>query len=147
MRISPPSSIWAIPWVTAFSTSGWRRSGGTGHARAASSATTAWESRSPKRTFSIDEELLGEVQLLGEGDRLARAHGEAPAQEVGEAHAELPRLLGPRRDEGVDRVQAVEEEVRVDLRAQGPQLRLARGDLELEGAPLGLLRGADGQSR
>ncbi len=53
MRISPPSSIWAIPWVTAFSTRGWRRSGGTTQARAASSATTAWERRSPKRTFSM----------------------------------------------------------------------------------------------
>jgi hypothetical protein len=90
------------------------------------------------------EELLREVELLGEGDRLARAHGEAPPQEVGETHREPPRLLRLRRDERVDRVEAVEEEVGVDLGAQRAELGLARRDLELERPPLGLARRLEG---
>ena len=54
IRIWPPSSRSAMPWVTAFSTSGCSRRGGTTHERASSSATITCERRSPKRTFSIE---------------------------------------------------------------------------------------------
>src|SRR6185369_13006032 len=62
-----------------------------------------------------------------------------------EEDAHLPRLLGAAADEGVDRVQAVEEEVGMDLGAQGAQLGLARQDLEAQGLRLRAPRVLQGQ--
>ena len=140
----PPSSIWAMPWVTAFSTRGWRtqrRDGAGPHPLVRLDLVLE---PVPEPHLLDGEEVLGEVQLLAERDLLARAQGQAAAQEVREKDAEAPGLVRLRRDQGVDRVEAVEEEVGVDLGPQRPQLRLPRGDLELEGAPLGLLRGLEG---
>ena len=64
----------------------------------------------------------------------------AAAEEVGQPQAHAPRAGRIGRGQGADRLEAVEEEVRVDLRAQGLELRLARQDLEAELARLGAAR-------
>ncbi len=111
------------------------------HARASSSARVVCDSRSPKRTFSIESSCSASASSCESGIASRGPSVRLRAQEVAEPHAELARLLGPGRDQRVDRVEAVEQEVRVDLRAQRAQLRLARGDLGLQRAPLGALRG------
>ena len=86
------------------------------------------------------QEVLGEGQLFREGHTLARAQSQAAPQKVREEDAHPARFLGPAADERVDGVQAVEQEVGVDLGAQGAQLRLARQDLETQGLGLGPAR-------
>ena len=136
-----------MPWVTAFSTSGWSSRGGTAQARAASSRRVSKVRREPNRTFSMARRLLGERQLLAERDAVARAHGEAAPQEVGEHDAGAARRLGLAPDERDDRVQAVEEEVGVELGAQRLQLGLARRDLELEALGLRPARALEGDEQ
>ena len=72
--------------------------------------------------------------------RSPAAEREALAKEVGEqqAHPARPRRID--RRQRADRVQAVEQEVRIDLRAQRSQLRLARQHLHLQPPALGLAR-------
>jgi hypothetical protein len=70
----------------------------------------------------------GHAGLLSEGKRLA--------EELREQDAHLPGAQGVDGHERADRVQAVEEEVRMDLRAQGAQLRLAGQDRQLHGVLL-----------
>jgi hypothetical protein len=79
------------------------------------------------------EEVRGQGELLRERDAIPRAQGEAAPQELAEQDAHLPRFLRAAADEGIDRVQAVEEEMGMDLGAQGAQLGLAREDLEAQG--------------
>src|SRR6266481_240593 len=52
-RIIPPSSIEAIPWLTAFSSNGCSSSAGIMQRFASSSIFSSMRSRAPKRTFSI----------------------------------------------------------------------------------------------
>jgi len=117
-----------MPWVTAFSTSGWSRSGGTTQPRASSSARVACVRRSPKRTFSIDSSCSASASSCASGI----ASRDPTVRLARRKSASL----------GVYRVEAVEQEVRMDLGAQRAQLGLARGDLGLERARLGHLRGA-----
>jgi hypothetical protein len=64
-------------------------------------------------------------ELLGERDELARARERPPAV-VGEGEDQLSRTLGIGADEARDRVQAVEQEVRLDLGLECLQLRGCR---------------------
>src|SRR6266481_4460249 len=52
-RIIPPSSIEAIPWLTAFSSNGCNSSAGIMQRLASSSICSSMRKRAPKRTFSI----------------------------------------------------------------------------------------------
>ena len=129
-----------MPCVTAFSTSGCSSSGGTRQAPASAPASIARRSRSPKRTRSISRKRAARLSSRAERDprlrRRARGSraGSRPAART--CAARRPRRDGQR----ADRVQAVEQEVRIDLGAQRPQLRLAREHLHLERTPLDLAR-------
>ncbi len=132
-----------MPWRTAFSTSGWSSSGGS------SSSSIPGLDRDVDREAGAEADLLdrqvafGEAQLLPQGDGAERALAQALAQELGEvaAHpAGFGRLGG---DQGADRVEAVEEEVRVELGLQGAQLRFLGEEPQLEGAAFGLLGGEE----
>ena len=95
------------------------------------------ESQAGPEPYLLDgEEVRGQGELFGERHAIARPQGQAAPQELAEEDAHLPRLLRAAADEGVDRVEAVEEEMGMDLGAQGAQLRLAREDLEAEGLRL-----------
>ena len=76
----------------------------------------------------------------GQRDPIARAERERLAQEVGEQQAHPPRRRGIGRRQRADRLQAVEQEMRIDLRAQRAQLGFPRQHLQLEAAPLGVAR-------
>src|SRR6185295_14556660 len=81
----------------------------------------------------LDREIaIDQCELVVERDGLARAELERLAQEVAQAFAHAPRTLRVRADERVDRVERVEQEVRIELRAHGTQLGLARRNLERE---------------
>ena len=76
---------------------------------------------------------LDVLELLGERDELAGT-GERPAAVVRKGEDQLAGPVRVGADEAGDRVQAVEEEMRLDLGLQGLQLRGcggARGDGEL----------------
>ena len=137
---SPPSSTCATPCVTAFSTSGCSSSGGTRQASASSARRSSTCSRSPNRTCSIARKRRASASSRASGMRVARAERQALAEKVGEQQAHPPRRRRIRGRQRADRVQAVEEEVRIDLRAQRAQLRLARQHLQLQPAPLGVPR-------
>ena len=64
------------------------------------------------------------MRLLAEPQRFA--------EEVGQEQAHAARGRGIRRGQRADRVQAVEDEMRIDLRAQRPELRLARQQAQLD---------------
>ena len=73
------------------------------------------------------------MQLLVERDELARLHEPAP-QVIGEREHEPARALGLGADERGDRVQRVEDEVRLHLRLQrGRGRRGQLGQLQLRG--------------
>ena len=80
------------------------------------------------------EEPLGERPLVGKRDAAARAEAKRVAQKIGEQEAHRARRGGIGRRERADRVQAVEDEVRIDLRAQRAQLGFAREQRLLERA-------------
>ena len=92
------------------------------------------EARPLERQVRLDvDELLRQV------DERRRA-AQRPAAVLGERQHEVARLLGLRAAEGRDRVQRVEQEVRLDLRLQRGQLgvrRGARGEIELADRDLG----------
>src|SRR5204863_1934040 len=71
----------------------------------------------------LEREVTADVlELFGERRELARAR-ERPATVVREGEHELSRPVGVRADEARDRVQAVEEEVWLDLGLERLQLR------------------------
>ena len=89
------------------------------------------------RFLDVEIELL-ELDLLGEGDVLARIEREARAEEGGEVDDHRLRfLVAPRHDQRGERVQGVEQEVRVDLVAKRPELRLLGVALGAGGPALG----------
>src|SRR5205807_784704 len=65
---------------------------------------------------------LNVLELLGEGDEFAQAR-ERPAAVTGKGENELASPVGIGADEARDRVQAVAEEVQLDLGLQRLQLR------------------------
>ena len=65
------------------------------------------------------------TQLVGERDELARLHEPAP-QVIGEREHQPARALRLGADERRDRVQRVEDEVRLHLRLQGGRGRLGQ---------------------
>ena len=81
---------------------------------------------------------LCESELARKRDPLRRTEVETLAEEFGEQQAHATGTGRVRRRQRADRVQAVEEKVRVDLRPQRPQLGVAREHLPLECAPFGL---------
>ena len=129
---TPPSRRAPMPCLTAFSTSGCRRSGGT----ATSSVGVVAGPRSP--------EAVAEADFL---DREVAAHERRALPEAGSRSAPTCRAssggsrrggrtsrapLRPDGVEGRDRVQAVEEKVRVEPLPEGLELGLAG---ERRGAP------------
>ena len=89
----------------------------------------------------LDAEILpNQRELLTERDLIAAAEPDAVAEKVRQEHAHSPRagLVAP--DERSDRMEAVEEEVGIDLRPQRHELRLAGQHVELQTAGLGLPR-------
>ena len=139
MRIVPPSSTCAMPCVTAFSTIGCSRSGGTRQPSAPSDTISTW-SRLAEAHLLDFEEPPGQRQLPADRDAIARAEREAVAKEVGEQQAHPAGRRRIQRRQRADRVQAVEQEVRVDLRAQRSQLRFTRQHLHLQPPAFGLAR-------
>ena len=68
------------------------------------------------------EVALDVAEFLGERDELLRAR-QRPAHVVGERDDQPPRAFGVGADEACDRVQAVEDEVRLHLRLHRRHLR------------------------
>ena len=88
-----------MPCLTAFSTSGCRRSGGTATSSVDASMSSDTVSRSPKRTRLDGEVAVRERELLAEGNRGALREAERRPQEVREEHAHRARFLRPLGDE------------------------------------------------
>ena len=86
------------------------------------------------------EKPIRQRQLLGQRNPLLRAHAQRRPKELGQQQAHAPRRRRVAARERADRVEAVVQEVRVDLRAQGAQLGVAGQDLQFE---LLALRGAE----
>ena len=129
-----------MPCVTAFSTSGCSSSGGSSPA-SASGADGDLDVEPVAEADPLDrQEPLDQRQLARDGDARLAPERERLAQEVGEQQAHPPRRGRIDRRQRADRVQAVEQEVRVDLRAQRAQLGFAREHLHLQRAALGLAR-------
>ena len=123
-----------MPWVTAFSTSGCSSRGGTGHA-ARGFLEARLEAEAGTEPHLLDgQEALGQGQLVSERDAVPRAQGQAAPQEIAEHDAGPPRGFGIAADERDHGVEAVEEEVRMELGAEGLQLGFARQHLVLEGS-------------
>ena len=134
-----------MPCLTAFSKSGCRRRGGT----ATSSVEASTFSNTDEPVAEADA-LHGEIavrerEFFAKGDRGALRHAERRPQEVREERAHRARslpLAGP--DEGRDRVQAVEEEVRVVSLPERVKLGLAGASVRRSAArrssSAGLLR-------
>ena len=126
-----------MPCRTAFSTSGCRISGGTGTRARRPASTDVWtRSRAPNRTCSIAQVLLGQRDFAAERDarRRRRASGCRAGSPPSSWHI-CARLVRIGADQPGDRVEAVEQKVRIDLRAQRAQLGVALRDLRLQRAP------------
>ena len=123
-----------MPWMTAFSTSGCSSSGGTGQSAACGSVSRAIVQARSEPHLLDGEEPLGERPLIGKRNAAARPEAERVAQKIGEQQAHRPRGGGVGRGQRADRMQAVEDEVRIDLRAQRAQLGFAREQRLLERA-------------
>ena len=93
------------------------------------------------------QELIDQRQLLAERDALERREVQRAAQEVAEQQAHPPRRRRIGGGQGADRVEAVEEEVRRQLRPQRPQLGLRRQRLRGGSARLGDARVVDGDGQ
>src|SRR6185295_14579748 len=92
-------------------------------------------------THALDrEEGLREPYFLGQRNRLLAPERQALAKELRHQKAHLARSRRVVADQRRDRVQAVEQEMRIELRAQRFQLGLARQHLQLQRAPLGVAR-------
>ena len=88
---------------------------------------------------ALDGEIAArQSQFLAERDALAIAQAQACAQKIREANAHFARANPILRGERGDGVQAVKEEVRVQLKFQRLQLRFARERPRFFGAPFGL---------
>src|SRR5262249_7642726 len=70
------------------------------------------------------EKSFRQFQFVGESNLVFTADGERASHEIGKQQAHAPRgdRIGYRQR--ADGVQAVKQEMRVDLRAESPQLRL-----------------------
>ena len=121
---SPPRRSGAIPCLTAFSTSGCSTSGGT--RRAAERGRHV--DPHPQAIFEpgvLDIQVrLDQLQLAAERRELAFRSQHA-AQERGQPHQRRERARRRGLDQVADGGERVEQEVRVDLGAQRPQLGLA----------------------
>jgi hypothetical protein len=84
------------------------------------------------------EKLIGEGKLVGERDPIAHADRERVAEKIRQEDAHPPCAGGVDRRQRADRIQAVVEEMRIELRAQRAQFGVARHDFELQLPPLGL---------
>ena len=82
-------------------------------------------------------------QLLGQWHAFALGQGQTEAKELRQIDRHLTRLTGVERGQSADRVQAVEQKVRVNLRTQQPQLGFARQQARVGLARRGLARGLD----
>ena len=116
-RISRCSGRSVFPCLMAFSTSGCTSSGGRRTRRAAASASTRHLELRAEARLLEDEVAADVAQLVVEGDELAGPR-EPAAQVVGEGEHQPPRVVGIRADERGDRVQGVEDEVRLHLRLE-----------------------------
>ena len=141
IRTIPPSMRCATPCVTAFSTSGCSSSGGTRHASKPRLAVASTLEPLAEADLLDREKSRGQRDLARQRDPLPRTQRQRVAQKVREQQAHPPRRRGVDRGQRADRMQAVEEKMRIDLRAQRAKLGFARQDLQLEPPPLGIARG------
>src|SRR6185503_6913333 len=75
-----------------------------------------------------------EVDFARDRNQVGGAIAQRPAQQVPESDDDLPRACRPRIDQPADRVQRIEQEVRVQLHAQRVQARTHVLVLELREA-------------
>ena len=115
-----------LPCLIAFSTSGCTRNGGTRADSAAGAMRRSISSDGPNRASSSARYASTWPQLVGEVDERA-GPSQRRAAVVGEREHEAAGLVGPGPAEGGDRVQRVEQEVRLDLGLQRGQLGARRG--------------------
>ena len=140
---TPPSRTCAIPCVTAFSTSGCSSSGGTRHDRGIARRDVGAQALAEADPLDR-QEPLDQRQLARERDPLLTPPSARLSRRKSASSRHIRRAAGGSAVvKRADRVQAVEQEVRIDLRAQRPQLGLAREHLDLQPAALRLLRGLE----
>jgi len=143
-RMEPPSHRPAVALLAGISTSGLRRRGGnravfTGRLDFLLDAETLAEAH------LLDFEVAaGQRQLLAKRNTFAAGQPQAAAKEAGEAHAHFPGARAVDGAQSGDGVQAVEQKVRVDLRAESLQLGFAGQRAGFGGVALG---GAGGLHR
>ena len=121
----PPSSRVATPCRTAFSTSGCRISGGTSTAAPPGVTDARTVSRLPNRTCSTRRYCSASATSRAERNSRLAAERQAVAKEIAEQRAHQARLVAVGRNEPGNRVEAVEEKVRIHLRAKRAKLGVA----------------------
>ncbi len=127
----PPCSRGEIAYFIAFSTSGCSSSDGTRADSARSSTSNSSRSRSPKAQLLDAEVEVERVEFLAQRDLLHRVLVERVAQELRQpGNREICGAILAVQHECRDRIQRIEEEMRVELVAQHLELRfLGKGGL------------------
>ena len=139
MSMWPGPDFFATPCLIAFSTSGCRIRFGTSVSSVSGCTSKRTTRRSAKRVCSICKILCEEVELRLERDLLLPDVLERQAQEVAQPHQRPIGRLDVAMHQRRDRVQRVEEEVRVQLLLQRLELRLDEPGLELRRAQRAIL--------
>ena len=125
MTTSPPLCLWAIPCLTAFSTNGWRRSGGSRDI-AQPRRDVDGDAQPMLKARLLDIEVrLDDVQFASERREFAFGSEHAP-QQGRQTHQRLQRARRRRLDQVSDRRERIEQEMRIELRAERAQLGLRR---------------------
>ncbi len=83
------------------------------------------------------EEVPDQHQLLAQRHHLVRFHSQALAKKAGQLQRHATRRASVAGSERADRIEAIEQKVRIDLGAQHAQLGLLRHQHRFELAPLG----------
>ena len=126
-----------MPWRMAFSTRGCSSSGGRRQTRVGFLDPLLHDQAGSEAKAFDGQVGAGHLQLFLQGHVRPVAQGQALAEELGEQDAHLPRARRVARGERADGVEAVEEEVRVDLRLEGLELGVAGEHAQLQGVLLG----------
>ena len=125
MTTSPPLCLCAMPCLTAFSTNGWSRSGGSADVPQPRRDVDG-DAQPMLEARALDIEVrLDDVQLAAERGEFAFGSEDA-AQQRRQPQQRLQRARRRRLDQVADRRQRIEQEVRIDLGAERAQLGFGR---------------------
>ena len=126
-RIRPGRACGSMPWRMAFSTSGCRMRLGTLASRVSGAASISTSRRSAESDVFNFEVALQELQLLAQGDFLRFGAVEGGAQQFAQAADHAVGRINILVHERGDRVEAVKQEMGIQLHLERLELRLEPG--------------------